>query len=73
MQPIFEDLKHRANIQPHDARLDQLTRELIAVDGTFFNVASRIPWALYNRKSAGDAPKKTGRRGKTTRGNVRAT
>jgi len=72
LQPIFEDLKQRTNIQPHDARLDQLTRELIAVDGTFFNVASRIPWALYNRKSAGNAPKKTGRCGKTTRGNVRA-
>ena len=73
LRPIFEDLKQRVNIQPHDARLDQLTRQLVAVDGTFFNVASRIPWALYNRKSNnGRTPKKTGCRGKTTRGNVRA-
>jgi hypothetical protein len=73
LQPIFEDLKQRTNLQAHDARLDQLTRQLVAVDGTFFNVASRIAWAIYNRKSdGGRSPKKTGRRGKTTRGNVRA-
>lgn len=73
LQPIFEDLRQRANLQPHDARLDQLTRQLIAVDGTFFNVAARIPWALYNRKSdGGRTPQRTGRRGQTTRGNVRA-
>lgn len=73
LQPILEDLKQRAGIQPHDTRLDALTRQLTAVDGTFFTVAGRISWALYNRKSDGGARrKKTGRRGKTTRGNVRA-
>jgi hypothetical protein len=72
LQPIFEDLKLRANIQPHDTRLDALTRRLTAVDGTFFTVAGRIAWAIYNRKSDGGVKHKTGRRGKTTRGNVRA-
>lgn len=73
LQPILEDLKQRAHIQPHDVRLDQLTRQLTAVDGTFFTVAGRIAWALYNRKSDDGATRyRTGRRGQTTRGNVRA-
>ena len=72
LQPIFADLKQRASIQPHDARLDQLTRQLIAVDGTFFAVAGRIAWAIYNRKSDRGVRHKTGRRGQTTKGNVRA-
>ena len=72
LQPILEDLKQRANIQPHDTRLDDLTRQLTAVDGTFFTVAGRIAWAIYNRKSDGGVKHKTGRRGQTTRGNVRA-
>jgi len=72
LQPIFEDLKQRANLQPHDARLDQLTRQLTAVDGTFFAVAGRIAWAVYNRKSDDGVRRKTGRRGRTSKGNVRA-
>jgi hypothetical protein len=72
LQAIFEDLRQRANIQPHDGRLDQLTRRLIAADGTFFAVAGRIGWAIYNRKSDDGAGPKTGRRGLTTKGNVRA-
>jgi hypothetical protein len=72
LQPIFEDLRQRAKIQPHDARLDALTRQLTAVDGTFFAVAGRIGWALYNRKSDSGVRPKTGRRGLTTKGNVRA-
>jgi hypothetical protein len=72
LQPIFEDLKQRVALQPHDARLDALTRQLLAVDGTFFAVASRITWAVYNRKSDGGVRPPTGRRGLTTKGNVRA-
>lgn len=77
LRPIFEDLKRRAKLQPHDRRLDALTRELTAVDGTFFAVAGRIAWAVYNRsrQAAPPAPSKrrgTGRRGLTTTGNVRA-
>jgi len=42
------------------------------VDGTFFAVAARIAWAIYNRKSDHGVRPKTGRRGRTTKGNVRA-
>jgi hypothetical protein len=72
LKPILEDLKRRLKIQPHDARLDELTSQLTAVDGTFFAVAGRIAWAVYNRKSAAATPRQTGHRGLTTRGNVRA-
>ncbi len=72
LQPIFADLQQRAQLQPHDVRLDQLTRQLTAVDGTFFAVAGRIAWAIYNRKSDGGRRPQTGRRGLTTKGNVRA-
>ena len=60
--PLFESLKARANIQPHDPRLDGLTNQLLAVDGTFFAVASRIAWALYNHSAKNNV----------TQGNVRA-
>jgi Transposase DDE domain len=72
LRPILDDLTQRANLQPHDARLDDLTRQLTAVDGTFFAVAPRIAWALYNRKSDDGVRRHTGRRGRTTRGNIRA-
>ena len=75
LRPIFEDLKQRTSLQPHDARLDELTQPLTAVDGSFFTVAARIAWAIYNRKSDAGArgPRhQTGRRGLTTKGNVRA-
>lgn len=72
LQSILDDLKQRVKLQPHDVRLDQLTRQLTAVDGTFFAVAGRIAWAIYNRKSDGGGRPKTGRRGLTTKGNVRA-
>ena len=49
VQPLLEALIKKANLQPHDARLDALTRELLAVDGSFFTVAPRIAWALYNK------------------------
>jgi hypothetical protein len=60
--PLFESLKQRAGIQEHDPRLDSITRRLLAVDGTFFAVASRIAWAIYNRSSKSNI----------TQGNVRA-
>lgn len=72
LKPLFEDLQQRVGRQPHDPRLDALTRQLVAVDSTFFAVAGRIAWAVYNRKSDGGVRLKTGRRGQTTRGNVRA-
>jgi hypothetical protein len=62
LRPLFEDLRRRLPCLAHDPRLDQVTRDLLAVDGTFFGVAARIVWALYNR----------GPREKHRRGNVRA-
>ena len=60
--PLFESLKKRADIQPHDPRLDAITKDLLAVDGSFFAVASRIAWALYNHSAKNNL----------TQGNVRA-
>jgi len=47
--PLIESLLERASIQPHDQRLDTLTQQLLAVDGSFFAAAPRIAWALYNQ------------------------
>jgi IS4 transposase len=52
--PLIESLRQRAGLQPHDTRLDVITRELIAVDGSFFTVAPRIAWALYNNSGKGN-------------------
>ena len=60
--PLFESLKKRANIQEHDPRLNGVANKLLAVDGSFFAVASRITWALYNHSA----------KNKLTQGNVRA-
>ncbi len=60
--PLFESLKERAGIQEHDPRLDGLANKLLAVDGSFFAVASRIAWALYNHSAKNNV----------TQGNVRA-
>ena len=60
--PLFESLKERADIQEHDPRLDGLTNKLMAVDGSFFAVAARITWALYNHSAKSNV----------TQGNVRA-
>lgn len=47
--PLIDSLRERTAIQPHDPRLDKLTQKLLAVDGSFFAVAPRIAWALYNQ------------------------
>ena len=52
--PLIESLKERAQLQPHDSRLDGLSRQLLAVDGTFFTVASRIAWAVFNGSGKGN-------------------
>jgi hypothetical protein len=52
--PILRSLQERAGIQPHDARLDELTRKLLAVDGSFFTVAPRIAWAVFNGSGKGN-------------------
>lgn len=49
LAPLIESLKQRLPTLPHDPRLDHLTRQLLAVDGTFLAVAPRVAWALYNK------------------------
>lgn len=64
--PLMGDLKARVKIQPHDPRLDKLTGELLAVDGSFFTVAPRIAWAVYNKSNT------PGHHAPSHKGNVRA-
>jgi hypothetical protein len=51
---LIESLQKRAQLQPHDPRLDVLTRQLLAVDGSFFTVAQRIAWAVFNGSGKGN-------------------
>lgn len=52
LQPLLEDLRRRLGTLPRDPRLDGLTRQIVAVDATFFEVAARIAWAFaHNRNS----------------------
>lgn len=52
LRPLVESLKRRVSLPCHP-RLDELTRKIVAVDATVFQVASRIAWALpHNRNSA---------------------
>lgn len=51
LAPLIESLKQRLTTLPHDPRLDDITRQLLAVDGTFFAVAARVAWALYNKNN----------------------
>ena len=44
LRPILEDLRRRIQRVP-DRRLDELTRQVVAVDASCFEVASRILWA----------------------------
>lgn len=54
LQPIVADLAQRVEQAPRsDARLDDLTRQIVAVDATFFEVASRIMWALPHNPTSG--------------------
>jgi hypothetical protein len=47
LQPLVADLARRVERAPRaDTRLDKLTRQIVAVDATFFEVAARILWAL---------------------------
>jgi IS4 transposase len=52
--PMLDSLRRKAGVQPHDVRLDAISRELVAVDGSFFSVAPRIAWALYNHPDKGN-------------------
>jgi hypothetical protein len=72
LDPIVADLRRRVPTLPHDPKLDALLKTLTAVDGSFFALAPRVAWALYNkpkaRPSKGSArTKAAGRR----KGNIR--
>lgn len=56
LRPVMESLRRQAQAQvhPHDPRLDEVTRNLLAVDGSFFTVAPRIAWALFNGSGKGN-------------------
>ena len=49
LDAIIADLRGRVPRLPHDPRLDELLNGLTAVEGTFFAVAPRVTWALYNK------------------------
>ena len=53
LQPLVDDVVRRLGHTPRDPRLDTLTRRIVAVDATVFQVASRIAWAWpHNTTSA---------------------
>jgi hypothetical protein len=66
LDPIIADLRERVPTLAHDQRLDELLNTLTAVDGTFFAMAPRVTWALYNKPNT---PRSS--RTKARRGNVR--
>jgi len=67
LTPLVGVLKQRIGASPHEPRLDELTRKLLAVDGSFFALAPRVTWALYNKPHATPRQPPPKRR----RGNVR--
>ncbi len=53
LQPLVDDLVRRIGKLPHDPRLDDITRKIVAVDASVFQVASRIAWATpHNTNSS---------------------
>jgi len=54
LRPVMDSLKRQAQSHPHDTRLDAITRQLLAVDGSFFTVAPRIAWAVFNGSGKGN-------------------
>jgi hypothetical protein len=75
LDPIVADLRRRVPVLPHDPQLDALLKTLTAVDGSFFSLAPRVAWALYNKPKAGRSAPKGSTRPKRTaqrKGNIRA-
>jgi hypothetical protein len=51
LEPLIDDLRKRLPQLPHtDRKLEQLLRQVRAVDGSFFSVAADVEWALRKRK-----------------------
>ena len=57
---MVEQLKRKLQVRPHDPRLDELSRELLAVDGSFFAMAARVAWAIHGRSKPEDAVQNPG-------------
>jgi hypothetical protein len=57
---IVEELKSKLRLTPRKPQLDQITQQLLAVDGSFFAVAPRVAWAMYNKPNRGDPAKRRG-------------
>lgn len=52
LQPIVADLAQRVTRTPRAAQLDEVTRQIVAVDATFFDVAGRIVWARPHNQNS---------------------
>ena len=73
LDPIVADLRARVPVLPHDPQLDALLKTLTAVDGSFFALAPRVAWALYNKPNNTAISKASARPGPAARrkGNIR--
>ena len=48
LRPILEDLRRRLPaLSRADADLEQITRQVIAADGSYFNIYADVAWALH--------------------------
>ena len=53
LDPIVRGLAQQVKNETQETGLDEITRQVVAVDATFFEVAARIAWALpHNSNSA---------------------
>ena len=74
LDAIVADLRARVPVLPHDLKLDALLKTLTAVDGSFFALAPRVTWALYNKPNAAPVVPKGSSRPKSPvrrKGNIR--
>ena len=57
LRPIIEDLTRRIPaLKRRDADLEAVTRQVLAVDGSSFNLAGEVAWALQCRRGSTHAP-----------------
>jgi hypothetical protein len=69
---IVADLRERVPVLPHEPALDALLKSLVAVDGSFFAMAPRVAWALYNKPNTpAESPKGSTRSTVRRKGNIR--
>ncbi len=72
LDAIVADLRERVPVLPHEPTLDALLKSLVAVDGSFFAMAPRVAWALYNKPNTPAEPPKGSTRSTARRkGNIR--